>query len=205
QLMNGFQYLPFMTLGTFSSTNNASTIASLGSMRSDFGDGFDRPMNTFSLAPTLTKIWSAHTVRMGYDLRFQRWTVISSGFPGGRFAFNGAYTRANNSAALNDRGQSWAQFLLGLPTVASGNVATAATASSQFETAAPGEFSQWYHGLFVQDDWRVGPKLTVNLGLRLEVNPGLTEAENRNLAGFDTTVSTPIEAQALAAYARAPI
>ena len=48
-------------------------------------------------------------------------------------------------------------------------------------------------------------KLSVNLGLRLEVNPGLKEAENRNLAGFDTTAVSPIAATAQANYARAPI
>jgi carboxypeptidase family protein len=205
QLMNGYRYLPFFTFGTFSTTNANSTIASLGSLRSDFGDGFNRPMVTLSFAPTLTRIAGAHTVRTGYDWRLQRWTIVSDGYPGGRFAFNGAYTRANNSAALNDRAQSWAQFLLGLPTVLSGNVATPGTVSSQFEIAAPGEFRQQYHGLFVQDDWRVTPKLTLNLGLRVEINPGMTEAENRNLAGFDMTVSNPIEAQARAAYATNPI
>src|SRR5206468_4615144 len=90
-------------------------------------------------------------------------------------------------------------------TVASGNVATPGTAASQFEIAAGGDFLQWYHGLFVQDDWRVGPKLTLNLGMRLEINPGLTEAQNRNLAGFDATTPNPIQGAALAAYARNPI
>jgi hypothetical protein len=144
-------------------------------------------------------------MRLGYELRYQRWNVTATGFPGGRFAFNGAYTRANNTAPTNDRAQSWAQFLLGLPTVSSGAVAAAGTSSSQFETAAPGEFRQSYHGFFVQDDWHVNSKLTLNLGFRLEVNPGMTEAGNRNLAGFDTTVSNPIEAAAIAAYARNPI
>jgi len=206
QLMNGFQYLPFMTIGAFSSTNSSSTIASLGAMRSDFGTGFDRPMSTLSIAPTFTRILTAgHTVRAGYDLRFQRWTITNNGFPGGRFAFNGAYTRLNNSAALNDPAQSWAQFLIGLPTVSSGSVATPGTASSQFEIAAPGEFGQWYHSVFAQDDWRVGQRLTVNLGVRFEVNRGMTEAQNRNLAGFDATVASPIQAAAQAAYARSPI
>jgi hypothetical protein len=205
QLMNGYSYLPFMTFGSFSTTNANSTIASLGSQRADWGEGFDRPIFTFGLSPTLTKMWGAHTARAGYDFRMQRWNITSSGYPGGRFQFNGAYTRANNSAPTNDRAQSWAQFLLGLPTAATGAVATPGTQSSQFEIASPGEFTQSYHGLFAQDDWRVSDRLTLNLGVRLEINSGMREAEDRNLAGFDTTTPNPIEPQAQANYARNPI
>ena len=55
-------------------------------------------------------------------------------------------------------------------------VATPATQSSQFEIASPGSFTQAYHHFFVQDDWRVSPKLTANLGLRLEINSGMHES-----------------------------
>ena len=71
--------------------------------------------------------------------------------------------------------------------------------------ASEGRFSQGYHALFVQDDWRVGPKLTVNAGLRMEINSGMKEAQDRNLAGFDFTTPNPIEAAARAAYAANPI
>jgi Carboxypeptidase regulatory-like domain len=205
QLMGDYNYLPLFTFGSFSTTNENSTISSLGSRRSDWGDGFNRPMDTYAVSPTLTKIWGAHTARLGYDWRLQRWNITSNGYPAGRFSFNGAYTRANNAAALNDRAQSWAQFLLGLPTAATGAVATPGTVSSQFEIASPGEFTQMYQGLFVQDDWRVGPRLTLNLGLRFELNSGMRESDDRNLAGFDTTSSSPIEAAAQAAYALNPI
>jgi hypothetical protein len=204
-LMNGYQYLPLFTFGSFSTTNSNSTIASLGSQRSDWGDGFDRPFKTYSLTPVLTKITGGHTARLGYEGRLQHWDIISDGYPGGRFSFNGAYTRASNSAATNDRAQSWAQFLLGLPTAATGAVATPGTTSSQFEIAALGSYDQWSHALFLQDDWRVNKKLTVNLGLRFEVNPGLKESDNRNLSGFDTASNNPIEAQAQANYAKNPI
>ncbi len=205
QAMGGYRYLPMFTFGTFSATNSNSTIASLGAQRSDWGSGFDRPIDTWSVQPTVTKIWGAHTARAGYDFRHQIWNVTSAGYPGGRYQFNGAYTRASNSAAQNDRAQSWAQFLLGLPTAATGAVATPGTQSSQFEIASAGEFSQTLHGLFVQDDWRVNQKLTLNVGLRLEINTGMSEAENRNLAGFDFETPNPIEEAARAAYALNPI
>ncbi len=206
-LMGGYQYLPFITLGSFSQTNSSSTIASLGAMRSDWNDGFARPMYTFAVSPTVTKLWGDHTARFGYEYRYQRWNITNDGYPGGRYTFNGAYTRANNSAALNDRGQSWAQFLLGLPTAATGPVASTASnaASSQFEIASPGSFRQGTNALFAQDDWHASAKLTVNLGLRLEVNSGMSEMDDRNLSGFDTTSANPIQAQAQANYAKNPI
>jgi hypothetical protein len=204
-LMQGYQYLPFFTFGTFSTTNSNSTIASLGSQRSDWGPGFNRPLDTYSVQPTVTKMWGAHTSRMGYDLRYQRWNIVSAGYPGGRFHFNGAYTRASNSAAQNDRAQSWAQFLLGLPTAISDSVATPGTTSSQFEIAAEGTFTQRSHGFFLQDEWQVGPRFTLHGGVRLEINGGLRESEDRNLAGFDLSTANPIEAAAQAAYARNPI
>jgi Carboxypeptidase regulatory-like domain len=205
QLMGDYKYLPFFTFGTFSSTNANSTIASLGSMRSDWNDGFSRPMRTYSIAPTLTRLWGDHTTHLGYELRYQSWTIVSSGYPGGRYMFNGAYTRASNSASLNDRAQSWAQFLLGLPTAGTGAVATPGTASSQFEINSPGTFRQAEHGFYIQDDWRFSESLSFNLGLRFEVNGGMSEIQDRNLAGFALTTANPIQAQAQANYAAAPI
>ena len=200
-----YQYLPFFTFGSFSTTNQNSTIASLGAQRSDWGAGFDRPFYNYSLAPTLTRLWGAHAVRAGYELRYRRWDITNAGYGAGRYHFNGSYTRANNSGATNDLGQSFAQFLLGLPTAGTNTVATAGSTGSQLEIAANGDYRQVSHGLFLQDDWRVTDKLTVNLGVRLEVDQALSEAQDENLAGFDTTSASPIEAAAVANYARSPI
>jgi hypothetical protein len=204
QVMNSYKYMPLFTFGSFSTTNSNSTIASLGSQRSDWGEGFSRPMDTYAIQPTLTKMWGGHTARMGYEYRYQKWNVTNAGYPAGRYHFNGYFTRSNNSASQNQLAQSWAQFLLGLPTATTGAVATPGTASSQFELAALGEYTQSYNSLFVQDDWRVNRRLTVNAGLRLEINGGLVEAGDRNLAGFDFDAASPVQAAAQAAYAANP-
>jgi hypothetical protein len=205
-LFGDYRYLPLVTFGGFAAAANAnSRLATLGAQRSDYGTGFDRPFDNYSFAPTLTRLRGAHTVRLGYEARHRRWRIDAPAYGAGRYHFNGAYTRANNSAPLNDPAQSFAQFLLGLPTTASGTPATPGAASSQMEIASPGDYRQTSHGLFLQDDWKMSRRLTVNLGVRVEVEQAMTEAENRNLAGFDAAAPSPIEAAAVAAYTRSPI
>src|SRR5262249_25547908 len=60
-----------------------------------------------------------------------------------------------------------------------------------------------FHGFFFHDDWRVTSKLTVNLGLRYELEKGLTERYNRIVRGIDLTTPSPVEAAAKAAYTAA--
>jgi hypothetical protein len=204
-MMQAYKYLPFITFGGFSSTNANSTIASLGSQRSDFGTGFNRPFTNLSFLPTYDYLLGSHALRAGYELRRQRWDINPAAYAGGRYFFNGAYTRLNNSAPLNDPAQEFAQFLLGLPTTQTGTIGSVSSNSSQFEIASEGDWRQTSHSLFVQDDWHLNPKLTLNLGVRMEYAQALQEAENRAVAGFDTSISSPIEAAAIAAYAKNPI
>ena len=205
KLMNGYKYLPFITFGGFSTTNSNSRIATLGSQRSDFGEGFERPFTNLSFTPTASWIMGGHSFKSGYDLRHQRWQIDSAAYGAGRYHFNGAYTRANNSAALNVVPQSWAQFLLGLPTTGTNTVANPGSTSSQFEIAAEADYRQVTHSLFLQDDWSVTNKLTVNLGARFEYHQAMEEAENRNISGFNTAIQSPIAAAAMARYAASPI
>lgn len=203
-LMGGYKYLPFITFGGFSSTNANSRIASLGAQRSDFGTGFNRPFTNISFVPTTNWLYQSHSFRSGYEYRRQRWQIDVPAYGAGRYFFNGAYTRANNSASTNVIAQSWAQFLLGLPTTGTNTVAGTGTAS-QFEIAAPADYRQISHSVFVQDDWRLSDKMTLNLGVRFEYELAMREAQDRNLGGFDLTMSSPIEQAAMAKYAANPI
>jgi hypothetical protein len=185
-LFRGYDYLPRFDIAGF---------ATLGANRSDYTRGFNRPFYNYAAAPSVTLMVRDHTVRAGYDLRYQKWWRTDDGYLAGRYNFTGAYTRANNSAAIQ-RGQGLAQFLLGLPT-SGGN--------SLIDNNTWADYSQLSHALYVNDEWRIGKKLTVNAGFRLEIDNGLTEAEDRNIYGFDLTSTNPLEAAALAAYAKAPI
>ena len=82
-----------------------------------------------------------------------------------------------------------AELLLGLPD--SGSI----TRQSDYIEQS----GNW--GFFVQDDWKVTPKLTLNLGVRYEFETPLHERFNRSTLGFETTYVQPISAAAQAAYA----
>src|SRR5262249_21199055 len=49
-----------------------------------------------------------------------------------------------------------------------------------------------YWGIYVQDDWRVNSKFTLNYGLRLEHESGLQEINNEQTVAFDQNVTNPL-------------
>jgi hypothetical protein len=179
----------------FASFTTASIANAIGSNRSDYNEGLYRPFNMFSIQPTVTQIWGDHTFRYGYDFRLLNEKNETNGFNAGRFQFDGTYTTpaSNSSTALRTAyGRDLAAFLLGIP--------TANATTSIIDNPTVYNVKSKYHGFFFQDDWRINPRLTVNLGLRYEFETGATEAEGRIVTGFDTISANPLRAQALANY-----
>jgi hypothetical protein len=146
----------------------------------------------YSLQPTLTRMFGSHSLRAGYDLRLYRERGFELGRQAGQYDFRSNFTRErDNSAGLF--GQDIASFLLGLPT--GGSIDRNTTRLND----------TWYQGVYVQDDWKIADRLTLNLGVRYEYEAATTDSQNRNVRGFDADAAVSIEAAAAAAYATRPI
>ncbi|HPT25888.1 MAG TPA: TonB-dependent receptor [Bryobacteraceae bacterium] len=152
-----------------------------------------RPVNNHTASATLTKVSGKHSIRTGFEFRaYQEADKFFSNANTGQFTFDSTYTRGpldNSSTSPSSIGQSVASLLLGLP--GSASIARSADYIEQSES--------W--GFFVQDDWKISRKLTLNLGLRYEFETPLAERYNRSTLSFDTSYTQSISAAAQAAYA----
>jgi hypothetical protein len=110
-----------------------------------------------------TAIWThnAHTLRAGFQLNRYRNNYVpatSSDGAAGQIGFNGTYT-----------GYSEADFFLGLPSYMGYGLGFAGTVGQRNDAI----------GAFVQDDWRVNSKLTINVGLRWQLFTPIYEVHDR--------------------------
>ncbi|MCU1250185.1 MAG: hypothetical protein JWQ49_3214 [Edaphobacter sp.] len=145
------------------------------------GSAFDqRPKSqdrtVFEPTDNFTILKGRHSLKFGVLVRYYQWIGYDSSNYVGIFNFTG--TETQNSAAA--AGDSFADFLLGYPA----SVARAYPANN-----FGGQ--RWYQQYFVQDDIRVNPKLTVNIGLRYEYSPWLNGYKGQ-LGTFDPTKTKPI-------------
>ena len=155
-----------------------------------YGNDF-RPTTSHTVATTLNKVLASHAVKGGMEMRIYREDSLSTAnAQSGQYAFTNAYTRQNSASGTDYQGlQNYASFLLGMPST------TSILRASDYS-----EYSKTW-GFFVQDDWRVNSKLTLNLGLRYEVETALTERNDKSVSGFDYGYVQPIEGTVQAKYA----
>jgi hypothetical protein len=164
---------------------------------SDLGDTFAGGTNAsiYSFQPTLTLMRGRHSFRMGSDVRVYREESFPSVHSAGQYVFGrgAVLTRQLDNSPAAAIGQDLAALLLGYP---SGGTIDRST--DRFNQVV-------YGGVFVQDDWRVTSKLTLNLGLRWEYEGAPTERGNRNVRGFDPDATLSITSAAETAYAASPM
>ena len=127
-----------------------------------------------------TKIMSKHTVKVGMDYRKFLLNFTQLFFPSGQYGFNNAqWTQRNPNVNSATEGFALASMLLGVPSF--GQIS---------HNPSPASASSYWAG-YVQDDWKLSRKLTVNLGLRYEFDVPRTERFNR-LSYFDLNAPSPI-------------
>jgi Carboxypeptidase regulatory-like domain len=167
-----------------------------GLVGTGFGNEF-RPTDSQTYGATLNKIIGNHAFKFGAELRIYREnSVFTSNDQTGQFVFDNTYTRqASNGATNQDVNglQGFAAFLLGLP-----------TSQQVVRRADYSEFSKTY-GFFVQDDWKFRSNLTLNLGLRYEMETPLNERQDKSVTGFDFDYVQPTQTAARARLVTNPV
>ena len=174
--------------------NNFVNINASGPLNGDgydnFGSGsvgFGRTDHTLQFLPTVTKISGAHTLRGGFDIRFNQFDYPTGG-NNDYYNFSNNFTQHYFTGGQNTAGDapnytsgsSVAELLLGYP-----SSGTVYNNIHQF-------FSQHYLAPWAQDDWKITKRLTLNLGLRWDFAGAPVERHNKEDGIFSTTALNPI-------------
>jgi len=174
------QGLPEMSIDGFSGLGNTGT--------------FHNDKYTHSFGASTISQYGPHTITFGFDFRYIIFNDGDQTDPTGSFSFTPNFTNVNPGGTVvgSVSAESLADFLLGYPS--SGSIYTSRPSSTSSINVYRVTDLQKYGALFVQDNWRTGAKLTLNLGLRYDVEDGPTEKHNR-FATFDPNIINPISAQ----------
>jgi hypothetical protein len=133
-----------------------------------------------SVAAKLTKTFTNHLVKTGANVRFKRGDAARFFFA--NLLFDQGFTQNTTSGANVNTGHPWASFLLG---------AMNPGGPSSVQYIPLQEANTEMYAFYVQDDLRIGDKLTLNLGLRYEYEGGYWDSEYRLPQRLDLTDPIP--------------
>ena len=156
----------------------------------------DEVTSTFQLTDDVTKILGKHTFKMGFEWQHVKFSTLQPPWSRGEFDYNGDYTDIPNS---NNSNTGRAGFLL-TP------IANTATAGCTVPANCPDfvggltdirasniaetDDGKNYYGGYINDDWKISNKLTVNLGVRYDFF-GLVFEHHSNQANFVPAAASP--------------
>jgi hypothetical protein len=150
----------------------------------------DEVSSTFQVTDNFTKIYGKHTFKMGFEFQHVKFSTLQPPWSRGQFNFDGTYTNIPGASPSTEN-TGIAQFLLNpIAAQGGGNVNYVGGPSAQNGNTAVyisnislTDNGKNYYGSYINDDWKVTPKLTVNLGLRWDFF-GLVLEHHANQANF---------------------
>jgi hypothetical protein len=138
---------------------------------------------TFSLQGSVGKAIGSHLLKMGGEVRRYDNGHPQPGNASGLFSFSKNWTQANPLVSSSTAGNEVATLLLGYP-----------SAGSVDNNVWP-YFKNKYYAIYIQDDWKVSRRLTVNVGLRYDYQSPQTERYNQINRGFAFNQASPLANQ----------
>jgi hypothetical protein len=137
-----------------------------------FGQSIQGPVagsNYYGLRDSFSWMHGKHSFKYGIDASLEKFIQDTSLNNYGVWSFDGSKT-----------GNALADFMLGIPN------------SFKQDTPCTKIDNDWYTGVYVQDDWRIHPRFTLNIGLRYEIPTSMTDPLNRKMTwapGVQSTVA----------------
>lgn len=138
---------------------------------------WDEYHTVFGLDENLSWVRGSHSFKFGYSYQFMMLNTNSRNNAAGTTTFSRLGTSVptvNNGTS----GNSFASFMLGEAN------------SGNFSVPFVGMLRFPYHAFFAQDDWKITPRLTMNIGLRYEINQGAYDKHDK-MSYFDPNVPNP--------------
>lgn len=177
---NGFNGVPAIFIGDY-------LPAGYPNAGNDPYGNYKQGQDTGQLTVAVTKIHGEHELKFGFEGRLHQQNYIQTNAPLGFFTFNntgtslcsqpGVTTGCADAANANNQsgGDSMASFLMAQFTQGCGSNGCGSTYEIQFRPAT----ENYQYAGYAQDNWKVTPKLTLNLGLRYDVSLPRTDRYNR--------------------------
>ena len=153
----------------------------------DNGTSLD-PSTSYQVFGDMVKLLGRHSLKVGFDGRQYRQRNQTFGDSSGAFSFGNSFVNSGTSGSAPPIGGDLASFELGLPT------------SGEFDLNVLGDYRSYYVASFLQDDWRLNKHLTVNLGLRFDLDTPYGEKFGRTESGWNPVAVNSASAAATAAF-----
>jgi len=161
--------LPMVSFGTCGSFTSYQCLG-------DTSSAID-PTTSYQVFTDIVKIAGKHTLKIGFDGRQYRLSVQNYGASSGSLAFTNGFVTDPAASLTPTFGGDLADFMFGLAN------------SGTYDLNVRSDYHQYYIGSFLQDDWRVSDRLTLNLGLRFDIDTPFRAKLGHTVNGFNPTAT----------------